>query len=348
MHGHLAHTFEDHIHDRTEPPHVAVLVQGPGRRGVDVLVQMPNEFPQGLQGARELEVLELGLEVGHGIVPDLQDLAVDVLELAALRHHAFKILVGHGQAARKQVAQIVGQVCIEAAHQGFLTEGRILPEAHLREQKIAEGAQAVLLGHVQGRHHVPQALGHLGLVDRPVPVHAQALVQRDAGGHEHGRPEYGVRLQDVLGHQMVRPGPVGAKGVAVRVAQSRDIVNEGVEPDIGHEIAVERQLNTPGQPGLGPGDAQVAKILLEHGEDLVAVALGLNEIRVGFDVFAQRLQVLGHAEEVVLFLDIGWNGLMVRTFAVHQLLLGVEALATKAVVPAIFVEIDISVVVDLL
>ena len=344
MHGHLAHALENDVDDRPQPDQVLVFVQGPGRGGVDVLVQMAHQFPQRLERPGKLEMLELALKIGHGVVPDLKHLAIQILKFPALGHLSAKILVGHGQAARKEVAQVIGQISVETPHQGVLAERRILSEAHLRKQKIAKSAEAVLLGHVEGRDHVAQALGHLGLVHGPVAVNAQPFVERDAGGHEHGRPEHGMGLQDVLGHQMIGSGPVFSIVLAIGEAQRRDVVDERVEPDIGHKIAVKGQLDAPGQTRLGPGNAQVAQVFLEHGQDLVAVTLRLDEVRIGLDMLAQGLQILAHAEEIVLLLDEGRHGQVVRTLAVHQFLVRIEPLAPETIMPAVLVEINVALV----
>ena len=52
-------------------------------------------------------------------------------------------------------------------------------------------------------------------------------------------------------------GPVLFVIRSVRPAESGDIVEERVEPDVGDVVLVERKLDAPGETALGTGNAEV-------------------------------------------------------------------------------------------
>ena len=342
--GHLAHGQQQHVHDRAQTRGVALLEQGPRRLRIHVFVERAHQIPQGIQALGELGVAEQLDVIGHGRGAQLDDGLVVFAEFAGLGHLALKILGRHGQHAAEQVAQVVGQVGVDAGHHAFFTEGGIGTEMHLAQQEIAEGVQTVLLAHLQRFHHVAQGFGHLGIAHQPVTVHVQVLVHGQARGLEHGGPEHGMGLEDVLGHQMFA-GPEGLVLFTVRPAQSADVVQQGVEPHIADVILVE----APGQAGLGTGDAQIfQRARFQHGQHFVAVALGADEVGMALDVFPQPGQVLGHAEEVVLLADEFGLGQMLGAQAVLQLLFRIEAFAAVAVVAAELAEIDVAGIIDLL
>src|SRR5439155_17478598 len=121
-----------------------------------------------------------------------------------------------------------------------------------------------------------------------------------------------------------------------------EVVDQGVEPDVGDVLLVERQRDTPLEARAGPADRQVLERLAQEAEDLVPVALGLDEVRVLLDVLDEPLLVLRHPEEVVLLLDERERRLVVGALAVDHLLVGIEALAAEAVVAAVLAEIDLA------
>ena len=154
-------------------------------------------------------------------------------------------------------------------------------------------------------------------------------------------------LQDVLGDEVLGR-PEFLIQVAVRIADPSEVIDQGVEPDVGDVALVEGQGDAPVQAALGPGDAQILQGLAQEGEHLVPVALRADPVGVVVDVVEEPVLVLAHAEEVVLFLDVGGLGLVVRALAVDQVPLQVEALAAEAVEAAVLAEVDVAGVVHLL
>ena len=257
------------------------------------------------------------------------------------------VLEGHREAAAHQIAQVVGQVGIDPLDETLFAEARIEPEHHVPKQEIAEGIEAVFVLQVQGLDDVSQALGHLALVHVPVTVDVQVAVGFDPGRLEHRGPVDAVGLQDVLGDEVLGRGPEGPEVLPVGVARGGDVIDEGVEPDVGHVILVEGQRDPPGQPRLGAGNAEVLQGFAQEGEDLVPVAFRADEIGVVLDIPDEPLLVFAHAEEVVALLPVFRLGLVVRAAAVDELLLHVKPLATDAVVPLVVSEIDVSRVIHL-
>src|SRR5215472_5450994 len=159
-----------------------------------------------------------------------------------------------------------------------------------------------------------------------------------------------MRLQDVLADQVLGVARCPELPVerTVWISDGRNVVDERVEPNVGHVLVVEGQGNAPLEPRLRPADREVLKRLAQEAEHLVAVALGLDEAWVVLEVLDQPLLVLGHPEEVVLLFDEGQRPLVIWTLAVDDLLLRVEALAPVAIPAAVLAEVDLAGVVELL
>ena len=237
----------------------------------------------------------------------------------------------HRRGAAREIAQVIGEVGVEPPHEGLLAEARVEAEIHLPEQEVPEGVVAVLVGERERLDDIAHGLRHLPAPERPVAVHVEAMVERDPGGLQHGRPVDAVRLEDILADQVLRV--IGRPQVsierAVRIADGGDVVDEGVEPDIGHVLVVEGQRDAPLKPRPGAADRQVLQGLAQEPQHLVPVALRLDEVRMLLEVLDQPVLVLRHPKEVVLLLDEGERGLVVGAVAVDDLLVGVEPLAAE-------------------
>src|SRR5207253_8967866 len=93
-----------------------------------------------------------------------------------------------------------------------------------------------------------------------------------------------------------------------------------------------------------PADGQVLERVAQEPEDLVAVTLRRDQVALVFDGLVEPRLVLRHLEEVVLLLDPRERRLVVRALAVDDLLLGVEAFAAEAVLPAVLAEVELALV----
>ena len=102
-------------------------------------------------------------------------------------------------------------------------------------------------------------------------------------------------------------GQIAAEPVVVgAVADGRDVVQQGVEPDVDRLLGVERDGDAPGEPLAG--DRDVLEARLDEVDDLVAAALGLDEVGVRRVVGEQAVAERREPEEVVLLLDLAERG----------------------------------------
>ncbi len=138
-----------------------------------------------------------------------------------------------------------------------------MPERHFPQDKVPEGVDAELIDDGIGINDVPSALGHL------LAVHGPPAMRKDGGGerspqcHEDGRPIDGVGGENVFSDEMQRGGPeAGWMRGSTEISRAREVVYERIEPHIGHIVAVEGQLDAPGEPRLRPRDGQVFQWLL--------------------------------------------------------------------------------------
>ena len=95
--------------------------------------------------------------------------------------------------------------------------------------------------------------------------------ERESQSEKHGRPVNAVRGDDVLADEVVgcRPNrfsigkcPSGNQiAVFVQFHHSAHIVQQGVKPDVGHIVGIERQGNAPAQARFRAADAKVVQRL---------------------------------------------------------------------------------------
>ena len=177
------------------------------------------------------------------------------------------------------------------------------------------------------------------------------LGERLSEGHQEDGPVNGVEADDVLADEVEVRRPellVLVRGIAVRViADSRDIVRQGVQPDIDGLVGVEGDRNAPLDGGSGNAEVLQAgqEEIVHH---LILPAHGLDEIGVGIDVVNEPGGVLAHAEEVSLLL-LGVNLTAAdRALAIHELGLRVEGLALVAVEAVVVALVDVPLLVELL
>ena len=150
------------------------------------------------------------------------------------------------------------------------------------------------------------ALARLGVLDEQEAVGEHVLGHGQARRHEHRRPDDAVEADDVLAHDVLLGGPEALQALGgllgvVAVAGGGDVVEQGVEPHVGHVLGVEGQRDAPVEGGAG--DGEVLQAAFHEAHDLVAANLGLDEVGVGGVEVEQRLLELGELEEPALLLD---------------------------------------------
>ncbi len=159
-----------------------------------------------------------------------------------------------------------------------------------------------------------------------------------------------MRGENVFADELVRGGPPLVEfGVVAFVADGGDVVEQRVEPDVGDELLVERQLDAPREARFRPRDAEVLQLFgFEEAEGFVGAEVGLDELRMGFDVVDEPLLIFAHAEEVVGLDDSVDFAPALRAVAVDEVFFGEEALAADAVPAFVFCAVDFVAVVEIL
>ena len=145
-----------------------------------------------------------------------------------------------------------------------------------------------------------------------------------------------METDDLLAHEVIVGGPELAVIVVlfVLIAQSGDVVVQGIDPHIDHMAGVKVHGHAPGEAGTG--NTQVLQTGLDKVVDhFIDAALRLQEVSLGQQV-ADRLGILGELKEVGLFLGIDHIAAAVGALAVFQLALGPEGFTGSAVLQELF------------
>ena len=265
-----------------------VLGQLPGRLLLDQTVEAAHELPHRLERRRDLHGVQVRRTGGHhrlaggrhGGEPVACRTASAAPPPAAPADRAAAVLGDHGDGAAHQVAQLVGELAVVAALEALERDDPVLAERDLAEQVVAQGVDAVGLHHRERVEHVAARLAHLLAAHEQEAVDELALGQLVAGAHEHRRPDDGVELEDVLGHQVHRRRPVAGEVLAgAGVRQRREVVDERVDPDVDDLLRVPRHGDAPLERRAADGD--VLQALLDEGERLVVARLRPDPLGVG-------------------------------------------------------------------
>ena len=277
--------------------------------------------------------------IGVGAGGDLGQRAVrpgcrpDAVALAA--HHR-----GHpGQ----EVAEVVGQVGVVARHHRLVREVAVGPEGEVGQEVVAEAVHPEV-GDEVGRGDLVQArLRHLLAADEEEAVDVDLLGRGQAGRQQHRRPVDAVEAEDVLADHVGAGPPRAEAGLVGAVADRRDVVRQGVEPDVRDVALVPRQRDAPGDRRAA--DREVLQAAADEAEGLVALGLGPDEVGVLLVPLEQGLLVLREPEEVVLLAHQLDGAAVDGAVAVDQLGLGVVRLAGHAVEALVRAEVDVAGVV---
>ncbi len=186
-------------------------------------------------------------------------------------------------------------------------------------------------------------LAHLLAAHEQEAVDIDVLGRRQARRQQHRRPVHGVEPQDVLADEVGARPPLGEPLGVGAVADGGDVVRQRVEPHVGDVARVPWQRDAPGQRRAG--DREVLQARADEPEGLVALGVGLHEVRVLLVPVEQALLVLRQLEEVVLLGDVLDGAAVDGAVPVDQLGLGVVRLARDAVEALVRAELDVAVVV---
>ena len=142
-----------------------VLGEDPGRRLVDILIGAGDDL-------EHLDERLLRAEIVHiaGIRPAQRgchgdELVVERIVLALGRERAAEVLDDHGDGAAQEVAEVVGEVGIDAGDEQLVGEVAVTAKRELAQEVIAQRVHTVALGEQDGVDDVALRLRHLAAVD---------------------------------------------------------------------------------------------------------------------------------------------------------------------------------------
>ena len=217
---------------------VGRLAELPRSPMLHVAVHRTDEAPERFQGGVKLVTGgELKVTWGGGC-PKLAQLAFGLLVeeegVRPGRYDAPSLAQPHVEEAVKEIAEVVAKICPVARPELFFREIAVLAYIHFADEVVAENIGAVGVGELEGVGGVACALGSLVPGDCPPAVDDELAGQLEAEGVQHAWPVNGMwRDEDVLADdvRIRRPLPRGVNG--------RGVVDEGVEPHVSDEVAVE-------------------------------------------------------------------------------------------------------------
>ena len=264
-------------------------------------------------------------------VSDFRERIVERIGAGRLRGSAtVEVLRAHVQRAGNQVAPAVSQIGVVYLLHALKRNGAVGAGNHVGHEVVAIALNAQKVDDVLRSNGVAAALRHLfglaglGIAHRKEAVREHVLGQRLANGHKHGRPNDAVEADDVLAHNVVLSGPTEGKLcfgsiVVETITHSRHVVQQRVEPHIGHMAVVERHGNAPIEARTAHG--KVVQTAFDEAAHLIHAEIGLHEF--GMLVVEREQLVLerGKLEEVRLFLHA-----LERTMAI-----GAQVLANRTV-----------------
>ena len=166
-----------------------------------------------------------------------------------LRHLTGKVLLAQGARALHEVAEVVGELDIDAGDDGGVAHRAVAAEGFFAQQEEADLVQAVDLRQFARVDDVAEGFGHLLPVHHPPAVGGDALRRRDAGGRlrvglqipRDRRPRHARFSERNLDHLIdrIRQGPVQSRpfdpfvrGITDRPSQAennRDLVLSDLE-----------------------------------------------------------------------------------------------------------------------
>src|SRR3989304_5663867 len=156
----LARDLSRDIEDRLHPPRVGLLMR-PGLLAGEIAIGVGDQRPDDFQRAVNGEIVDGLRDSCEGAVGFCQDGPVGLAKRAWLGHAPPAILGDHRQRALGEIAEIVGEVGVDALHDALAAVIAVLAERHFAQQKIAERVDAVILPQHEGIDPVANLFPHL-------------------------------------------------------------------------------------------------------------------------------------------------------------------------------------------
>ena len=327
-----------------------VLGQNPGLRLVDILVAALEEGENFRHGVRHAQVLHLRRRLRVRSGDHRLQVLIHGLRRALIADHAAEILVAHGNGAVHQIAQGVGQIGIDPVCQKLPADHAVVFKGHLMQHEVAHRVHTEEIHQIVRVHHVSLRLAHLAVALQKPGMAENLLRQRLAQRHQEDGPVDRVETDDILSDQVQVGGPqllILLAAVSVRViADTGDVVGQRVQPHIDHMPVVEIHGNAPLEGGSGHAQIlQTGKQEVVH--HFVFAGHGLNELRMFIDMPDQPVRILAHLKKVSLFLRGLHLASAVGALSVHQLGLGPEGFAGRAVQSFVIAFVNIALVIQL-
>ena len=273
---------------------------------------------------------------------------IQTLGLALGGNGAVEIFLHHSGSPGKQIAQIIGQVVIDAVDQGFVGEKAVGAEGNLPQKEISDGVHAVAVAEDHRVYHIALGLGHLAAVSEQEPAVAVDLLgQGKIQSHQDRGPNNGVEPYDLLADEMDIRRPVfpviGV--VAGAVAHGGDVVGQSVQPNVNHMLGVKIHRNPPGE--AGSGYTQVIQAVFDKLDHLVFPALRLDKVRLILVKLQQPVGIVSQLKEIGFLLGPLYLTAAVGAFAVLQLGFRPKGLTRGAIPALIFALVDFAPVIKL-
>ena len=276
-----------------------ILCQCPGRGCRDELVGAIDQPKRGRRTLVQRKAVHRGPIVGHHALSQPRQL---IVAGRAWRHAPAAVAMRHRRDPADQIAQVVREIDVVALLVPLPREVAVAAEGDLLHEIQPERVDAEPIRRLDRIDDGAERLAHALAVHRHEAVAEDLPRQRQLRGHQHRRPDHGVKPRDVLADdvQVGRP-PLLEHLRVVAESDRRRVVDQGIEPDVDHARRIPRQRNAPRLPRAA--DRNILQAAFDQPQDFVAPDVGLEELRVRGEVIEQRLLVLRQPEEVVLFAD---------------------------------------------
>ena len=288
--GGLGHDWVEHdrypsqkVGDETIQCHrflgFALFHEVPGLVLIDRFVGDRQRPPELFEVAVDLHLKEQRLEFGQrgfGLRHLFGVVCAHVLTLNA----PVEVFAAHPDEAVEEVAQIIPQIGVDPVDQCPLAEVAVPAEGDFPEHEVAEILQSVRIGDLFGVDDVPFGLGHFLTVAGPPAMSGDVFGQGHVKAHEKRWPVDRMEAKDVLADQVYPSRPILHEALVSAVAQSREVIHQGIEPDIHDVFGVIHLLGQFDSPvEARAGYREIFKTTLDEADHFVALGLGEDALR---------------------------------------------------------------------
>jgi len=224
-------------------------------------------------------------------------------------HHAGIALVDEAGATAGNVDHFANQVGVDLLHEILEVQVEVIDApAELGGVVVAQVFRVQVVQVGSGLDEGAARLGHLGAVDGQVAVHVDCSRLAEAGTFEHGRPEQGVEVDDVLADEVIQLGlgafvpesvEVQLRAACAQVLEAGHVADWRVQPDVeilarlARDLEAEVRRITRDVPLLQAGIQPFGK-LVGHGVLQGSAAGPL--LQHGLEVRQLEEEVLGIAQ----------------------------------------------------